>query len=290
MAKDLVAVGNTDAVVGIRTLTPAQYGDLAELPPELEWLANITNPKTRRAYKIDVSEFWAFAGLGGPAELRTVTRAHVIAWRKDLESRELSPSSIRRKLSALSSLFDYLCERNAVSGNPVDGVRRPMSNGNEGTTPTLGDAQARKPLDAPPADTLKGVRDRTILATLLYHGIRREELCALRIKDMQSRQGVMHFKVRGKRGKVRFVPVHAMAQRLIEEYLALAGHGGDAAAPVFRPVTNNRTGELEKPLDPGSVYHNIVRKYGLETGVSAQVNGLCVAFAASNGRNKCALP
>jgi hypothetical protein len=39
----------------------------------------------------------------GPAELRTVTRAHVIAWRKDLEKRELAPSSIRRKLSALSA-------------------------------------------------------------------------------------------------------------------------------------------------------------------------------------------
>ncbi len=50
----------------------------------------------------------------------------------------------------------------------------------------------------------------------------------------------MHFRVRSKRGKVRFVPVHAMAQRLIEEYLALAGHGTDAAGPVFGPVTNNQ--------------------------------------------------
>jgi hypothetical protein len=31
-----------------------------------------------------------------------------------MESRSLAPASIRRKLSALSSLFDYLCERNAV--------------------------------------------------------------------------------------------------------------------------------------------------------------------------------
>ena len=54
MAKDLVAVGNTGAVDRKRVLTPAQYGDLADVPPELEWLANITNPKTRRAYKIDV--------------------------------------------------------------------------------------------------------------------------------------------------------------------------------------------------------------------------------------------
>ena len=65
-------------------------------------------------------------------------------------------------------------------------------------------------LEAPPEDTLKGVRDRAILATLLYHGIRREELCRLRVKDMQSRQGVMHFRIKGKRDKIRFVPVHAV--------------------------------------------------------------------------------
>src|SRR5580704_11113378 len=108
-----------------------------------------------------------------------------------------SPSSIRRKLSALSSLFDYLCERNAVSGNPVDGVKRPMANGNEGSTPALGDAQARKLLEAPPANTLKGVRDCGILATLLDHGMRRQEPCGLGARDM-------HFRVRGKRGKIRF--------------------------------------------------------------------------------------
>src|SRR6202042_487251 len=141
--------------------------------------------------------------------------SHIISWRKDMERRGLAPSSIRRKLAALSSLFDYLCERNAVSGNPVDGVKRPMANGNEGTTPALGNPQARKLLEAPPEDTLKGVRDRAILATLLYHGLRREELCRLLVKDMQSRQGVVHFRVRGKRDKVRFVPAHPLAQRLV---------------------------------------------------------------------------
>ena len=79
-----------------RTLTLAQYGDLADVPPEIEWLANITNPKTRRAYKIDVSEFLAFTGLMDVTQVRTVTRAHVIAWRKDMEVRSLSPASIRR--------------------------------------------------------------------------------------------------------------------------------------------------------------------------------------------------
>src|SRR4051794_24478689 len=224
-----------------RGLTAAQYGQLADIPAELEWLANITSAKTRRFYKTDVLEFSAFAGLRQTAELRTVTRAHVIAWRKDMETRELSPASIRRKLSALSSLFDYLCERNAVAGNPVDGVKRPMANGNEGSTPALGDAQARKLLEAPPEDTLKGKRDRAILATLLYHGLRREELCRLRVKDVESRQRVMHFRVKGKRDKIRYVPAHAAAQRLIGEYLAMAGHEEDTAGPLFRPVRNNRT-------------------------------------------------
>jgi integrase/recombinase XerD len=223
--------------------------------------------------------------LQHPAELRGVTRAHVIAWRKHLESRNLTASTIRRKLSALSALFNYLCEHNAIAGNPVDGVKRPSANANEGSTPALGDAQARKLLDAPPEGTLKGVRDRAILATLLYHGIRCEELCRLRFRDLQSRQGVMHFRVHGQRSKIRFIPVHAMAQRL-EEYLTLAGHGDDPAAPVFRPVANNRTGEPNRPPDPDSVYHDIVQKCGRETGLFVQVKGLCVhslrATAATN--------
>ena len=226
------------------SLTRAQFEQLADVAPEEEWLANITNLKTRRAYKEDVREFIAFTALQDYMRLRSVGRSHIISWRKDMERRGLAPATIRRKLSALSSLFDYLCERNAVTGNPVDGVKRPMANGNEGSTPALGDAQARKLLEAPPADTLKGVRDRAILATLLYHGIRREELCGLRVKDLHSRQGVVHFRVKGKRSKIRFVPVNAAAQRLIEDYLALTGHRSDVEGALFRPVKNNRTGAL----------------------------------------------
>jgi integrase/recombinase XerD len=273
-----------------RTLTQTQYSALADVPPEVEWLANITNAKTRRFYKKDVAEFVSFTGLKDSAALRTVSRSHVIAWRKDMELRLLSSASVRRKLSALSSLFDYLCERNAVLGNPVDGVKRPTANNNEGSTPALGDAQARRLLDAPPLDTLKGVRDRAILATLLYQGIRREELCLLRVKDMQSRQGVMHFRIKGKRDKIRFVPIHPVVSRLIAEYVEMGKLGGgivfELDGPLFRPVVNNRTGTLERHLDPGSVYRNIVIKYAKETGISAEAIGVCVhsmrATAATN--------
>jgi integrase len=162
-----------------------------------------------------------------------------------------------------------------------------MANGNEGGKPALGNDQARKLLEAPAADTFKGVRDRAILATLLYHDMRREELCGLRIRDMQSRQGVMHFRVRGKRGKVRFVPVHVLAQRLIEEYLAVAGPWRRCRRPRISSG-DEQPYDLDRPLDLGSVYHNIVLKYGLETGSSAEVNVLCVrslrATAAINAR------
>ena len=267
-------------------LTLGQFEKLADVPPEIEWLANITNEKTRRAYQNDVSEFSHFLGLRKPEDFRTVTRSHVIDWREDLEDRELSPTTIRRKLSALSSLYEYLCEKNAVAGNPVDGVNRPMANGNQGSTPALSDDQARRLLQAPPEDILKGIRDRAILATLLYHGMRREELCGLRVKDIQSREGIRHFRVLGKGDKIRYIPLHPLAQRLIENYVLLAGHEQDLSGPLFRPVKNNRTGTLEKGLKTNSIYRNIVRKYGLETGLNIEVNGLCVhsmrATAATN--------
>ena len=116
--------------------------------------------------------------------------------------------------------------------------------------------------------------------------MRREELCRLRVRDIQDRQGVKHFRVKGKRDKIRFIPVHAAAQRLVEEYLAMAGHADDSSGPVFRPVTNNRTGELDRPLDPGSIYTNIVQKYGLKTGLRTEGSKLRVhslrATAATN--------
>ena len=57
VANELVSINSE------RTLTPEQYRDLADVPPELEWLANITNVKTRRAYKVDVAELITFTNL-----------------------------------------------------------------------------------------------------------------------------------------------------------------------------------------------------------------------------------
>ena len=52
-------------------------------------------------------------------------------------------------------------------------------------------------------------RDRAILSTLLFHALRREELCKLKVKDFQhARKGVPHIRVSGKGGKTRYLPLH----------------------------------------------------------------------------------
>ena len=65
-----------------RVLTAAEFRGLADVPPEVEWFANITNPNTRRAYQNDVRDFMLFAGIREPQEFRIVARSHLIAWRK----------------------------------------------------------------------------------------------------------------------------------------------------------------------------------------------------------------
>jgi integrase/recombinase XerD len=269
-----------------RALTAAEFSKLAEVPPELEWFANLRNPHTRAAYENDLREFQRFVGIERPEEFRTVTRAHVIAWRQDLERRACAPTTIQRKLAALSSLFAYLCEQNSVLHNPVDGVKRPKSNRSEGTTPALSDEQARALLNAPQGDSVKAKRDRAILATLAYHGMRREELCKLKLRDLQRRDGVLQFRIEGKGEKVRYVPVGMRALRLLMDYLEAAGHKEDLDGPLFRPVQNRVTGELRKALHPVSVYQDIVKRYGKEAGITTDVRGFCVhslrATAATN--------
>ena len=268
------------------TLTLAQFLTLADVPPEIEWFANLTNANTRRAYRQDIADFMAFAGLRQPAEFRDVTRAHVIAWREQLVGQGLANDTIRRKLAALSSLYAYLCDRNAVLHNPVLGVKRPRSMNRVGVTPALGDHQARLLLAAPPEGTLKGQRDSAILATLLYHGLRCEELCTLTVGSIHQREGVPHIRVEGKGDKVRYLPLHVTAQRLIAAYLKEAKHEDDLKGPLFRPVKNNRTKTLAKPLHPVSVYQDIVRHYARAVGLLEAVPGLCVhslrATAATN--------
>ncbi len=278
-------LSDISADLEVSVLTSAQYHQLSDVPPAIEWFANISNPQTRRAYENDLRGFMRFVGIDRPEDFRTVTRGHVLAWRKTLEEKSLAGATIRRKLAALASLFEHLCESNSVTHNPVKGVKRPVVESQQGKTPALGDAQARALLSAPDGNTLKGKRDRAILSTLLYHGLRREELTKLKVKDYcQSRRGVAHLRVQGKGGKMRFVPTHPGTLTLIEEYLQAAGHGLDPDAALFRPVKNNVHGHTYTALTPGNVYEQVVLKYLKKLGIAGENMGPHVmrATAATN--------
>ena len=135
----------------------------------------------------------------------------------------------------------------------------------EGKTPALGDHQARALLDAPDSVSLKGKRDRALPATLLYHALRREELCKLSVKDFRhERRGVAHLKIFGKGSKTRYVPLHPAANGLIFDYLEAAGHGAEDAGALFRPLRNHGkgvdSGSVSKAITPDAVY-KIMRAY-----------------------------
>lgn len=264
-----------------RLLTSAEFQRLAEVPAEVEWFANLGNKATRRAYENALQDFMRFTGIVKADEFRSVTRSHVIAWRDDLVRRALSGMTVRHRLAALSSLFEYLCEKNAVTHNPVKGVKRPPVEGYEGKTPALGDHQARQLLDAPEGVSVKGKRDRALLATLLYHALRRDELCQLKVKDFrQERRGVAHLKVSGKGGKTRYVPLHPAAGGLIVDYLEAAGHGSEDTGALFRPLHRGRIEGSQKALTPDAVY-KIVRGYSASLGFEIGAHALR-ATAATN--------
>ncbi len=64
------------------------------MPPDAEWFAYIDNPQTRWAYQNDLREFMSFVGISAAREFRAITRAHVIAWRQDLEGWQLAGSTV----------------------------------------------------------------------------------------------------------------------------------------------------------------------------------------------------
>jgi integrase/recombinase XerD len=277
----------TPSKVSIKTrvLSAAEFNRLSEVPPEVEWFKNIRNPSTKRAYENAIKDFVVFAGIKRPEDFRIVTRAHVIAWRDDLGDRAgdrtLIGTSIRHRLSALSSLFQYLCDKNAVTYNPVKGVKRPKVESDVGKTPAIADHQARRLLVAPAEKSLKGLRDRAILATLLYHGLRRDELCKLRVCDYRhERRGVAHLKVSGKGEKTRYIPLHGVAGDLISDYLVAAGHGAEASAALFRPLRDSRGGGRKNAITADGVY-KLVRHYSALLGFQIGAHSLR-ATAATN--------
>jgi integrase/recombinase XerD len=126
---------------------------------------------------------------------------------------------------------------------------------------------------------LKGIRDRAILATLLASAERSCACCG-----SGTCRAVRASCICGSRASgARFVPLPFTRCRC-GSLGSICKRGSTAGRQehksldeaLFRLVRNNRTGVIDKHLDDGCIYRNIIRKYGSETGINAEVNGLCV--------------
>src|SRR5690348_5850829 len=98
---------------------------LAAIPEEEVWLQGQRSPHTRRAYKEDVLHFVRALAITTREDLRQVGRAAVIACTRQMEEKKEKPRTIRRRLSALSSLYTHLVAHRAVDKNPVREIKRP---------------------------------------------------------------------------------------------------------------------------------------------------------------------
>src|ERR1700677_4539666 len=107
-ASDHLAPAVLPATASQNTL-PSPLAMLAEIPEEEIWLAKQKSARTRRAYKLDVQHFMRTLHITSYDELRQVDHRAVIAWERMMrEIDEAEPSTIRRRLAALSSLFKHL--------------------------------------------------------------------------------------------------------------------------------------------------------------------------------------
>lgn len=264
---------------------------LAAIPEEQVWLASQKSSRTRLAYKHDVAHFMRMLGITAPEQLRQVDHRAVIAWEMRMRETEgLQNSTIRRRLSALSSLFSHLVRHRAAADNPVREVVRPAINRQHGKTLAFSKRQSRAILDAPRPPSVTWLRDRAILAVGLQVGFRRAEIVGLKVKDLHQNRGFDSLWVTRKRNKRDSVAVHPQVAQRIREYLSAFGHGDDLDGPMFRPVRRNAAGQLNRRhLAPDAV-DRILKTFagvvGAGRGYSAHsMRATFITTALDNGAN-----
>ena len=267
----------------------SQLDHLAAIPEEEIWLAKQKSPQTRRAYRLDVRHFMSALGITTPDALRQVDHRAVIAWERTMgETERAAPTTIRRRLSALSSLFKHLVYHGYVATNPVREIERPVINRDEGVTAAFSKAQARKLLDAPPHDTLLGLRDRAVLSVGLQVGLRRAEIAALTVGDLHQNRGFDSLRVVRKGGRRDALAINPQTVVRLIAYLELSGHANDVDGPLFRPLHHNgKKSQPRRPMHPDAI-DRLVRKYaariGLTRGYSAHsMRATFITTALENG-------
>lgn len=220
------------------------------------WLANRRlSAHTRAAYRRDVAGWLAWCAQRELDPLR-VSFLDVNAYARGLEV-ELSPATVARKLSGVSSWYDFLVKLRAVEANPVAGADRPYVSRDHSATVGLSPQEVDALLAAAEADTgAAAARNRAVLVLLADLGLRVGELVGLDVADLGWERGHRSVRFVGKGGRPRRRVLTAQAGAAVDAYLA-----GRAAGPLFVTASGAR-------IDRHAVFR-LVRRLAREAGIGS---------------------
>ncbi len=221
--------------------------------------ANIRNKNTREAYAHDVRCFCKFLEERGIQDLARVNPVLVAAYIEKLLE-EWSKPTVKRHLSAIRGLLDYLVTGGILPFNPASSVRGPKHVVKRGKTPVLSADEARTLLDSVDTSTVVGLRDRALIALMVFSFARVSAAVSMRVEDYFAQGKRWWFRLHEKGGKRHEVPAHHNAESYMDAYLEAAGHKSERRSPLFR-TTRSRTGELtEKPMTRNDALRMIKRR------------------------------
>ncbi|RAO10549.1 Tyrosine recombinase XerC [Micromonospora noduli] len=266
-------MGFSDAPVLARPSAPPA---LPSGPVEVTeaWLRNRRlSEHTRDAYRRDVTG-WLTWCAGHDLDPLRATFLHVNEYARALESRvdarsgrTLTPATVARRLSALSSWYDFLVKLGAVPANPVSGADRPRVDRDHSATVGLTPEEVDALLSAADADTgATAVRNRAALALLADLGLRVGELISLDLTDLGTERGHRSVRFIGKGGKQRRRALTPGTGHAVDAYLAQrAATTGVPVPQLTGPLLVTASGAR---LDRHSVFR-MVRRLARAAGIPA---------------------
>jgi site-specific recombinase XerD len=240
------------------------------------FLGHLRNPHTRAAYLNSVKRFLAWIE---PVELdlSRITPGMVGQYFDELA---LSIPSKKLHMSAIRQFFNVLVQRHIVLLNPALSVKTERFSVSEGRTPEITTDQARKLLESIPCTTAIGVRDKAVIATLIYTAARAGAIAKLRIRDLldEGNQFALRFNEKG--GRQRSIPVRHDLQVFLTEYLdRVDPRRVSKDEPMFRTI--DRKGGLSKNAITGIDICRMVKRRlklaGLPTIISPHSFRSCAA-------------
>jgi site-specific recombinase XerD len=226
-------------------------------------LNSLRSPESQRGYRHSLNEF---IGWYCSEPRLSFNKTVVTRYRIHLESRQLAPGTINVRLAAVRRLAYEAADSGLLSPELAAGIRRVKGAQKLGVR--LGNwltaEEARRLLQAPETDTLKGKRDRALLAVLLACGLRRRELAELTVDLLQRRED--HWVIVdlvGKGGHIRTVPVPDWVKETIDDWLAAARI---TAGRMFRCVC--RAGRAWGEGMTERVVWHVVKQYAAKLGLA----------------------